>query len=647
MNTKVIILLLCVAALCSSCSSPPPGTVDWEALKGPAAREITTVFSDHFLANVVYAGLSTGDIFRSDDNGSTWAKISSIEGGARIYRFYSSVDTPAVLYAATSQGLFSSSRNKRQWTPFYIQSIPPHTAIRAMACDPWVPSVMFIGTENHGIFTSTDAGTTWTPSNGTTEGLSNATIYDIAVDFKKPDHLVASAFGLGVIVSRDAGKSWQRATPEITATGSQVCRVLMGPSGSQEILYATYAGNMARSTDGGTSWIPVRVSREGTEISSLDQSHAVPARLLAGTESGLLLSTDFGSTWRDYSGPLPHVKISGSLHALVDSTAFAYGETIGMQRTNSGGASWTTADLGLGGASFRFLTCNGSATRIYAVLTGTMLAYDVQNNLWSPMGPGLSGDTIAAVAVTGNNALSVLAATNVGAFRSTDGGHSWSQLSNKLPLLAHSLEINPAVPARILAAGEPGVFISSDRGATWKKTQPVMERFDINAFTFDATNATVIYAASRHNALITSRDGGFSWEQTRYGITTDEIATVTLDDRDRAVVYAWTPNHQAFRTLNSGLEWNRYSPPWKEQDTVVMGIDHYLPSSVVAVINNRQLLYSVNGGGTWVELPMPPAPGEISTLLWNEDAGTLYAGIRHLGLHRLHLKSIIAKRMGE
>ncbi len=645
LRNAFLVALLAVAQFPLHSTAISGGDPKWQYAAGPSAREITTIFADRFSREVLYAGLSTGEIYRSDNNGTDWVRLGLIKDEAIIHRFIATPDTPTVLYAATNVGLFRAAPGKRRWLPVQIQPLPTGNGVRSLAIDPWEPSTFYAGTESHGIVKSTDGGQNWVRINGPLSALSTATVYDLTIDFTKPNVLVSTVFGLGVIMSEDAGQSWRRLTPEFTATGSQAFRVLVGGKGGHEILYATASGNIAVSRDGGQTWSPTRIAREGGAIINVEQSSVNSSFLIAGTESGLMISTNFGSSWGDYCGSLPHVRTAGAYSGGNTSIAFAYGENIGLQRTVDGSLHWETIDKGLGGSTLKSLSANESATKIYAVMSGTILTLDPVTMLWNPMGFGIAGDTVTSTSVAGDDADYALATTNLGAFRTTDGGKGWTPLSNRIPLLPRVLTLHPKLRTRVLAANDRGIFISTDRGYTWGQSQPVTARVAVNSFTFAPTNATVIYASTANAGALITRNGGFSWENARYGISSDDIDEVSLDDQDFSVAYAWTGSHEAFRTTNGGLEWNRYAPPWSLTDTVSIAFDRFLPSSGVAIVNGKSLYYTVNGGGTWIALPMSSLPGNVSALLWNEAGGWLYAGVRHRGLYRLYLKPSIVEKL--
>ncbi len=634
-------LALCTAsALLFMGCGPGGGTVaegpEWTSMDGPRAQDVSALLLNADTASAILAGTDDGNVYVCARPGEPWANVSTIPQRARVGQFMQDPERPGNLYAATEAGLFASSNNGTTWTAISVVAETTMTVgVRALAIDPWNTAMMYTGTIHKGMRKSTDGGITWNPANEGIPGMDSADVHEIFVDPSKPDRILAIASGLGIVQSSDAGNLWSRLTAEFTVAGSAVTTLVLSRQSPSTIVYGTNAGGIRKSTDGGTTWSPTRLPSAEGNVLSLSTIPGQPEALLAGTESGLLISTDFGTSWRDITGTLPRIPLT-TMVSPDGKTLFVFGEGIGLQRSTDNGATWTEVSAGLGGATVRLVTTDEKGERVYAALRHTVLTFDSPTGSWRSASSGLSGGAITSLVVDRDSPLHLFAATSLGGFQSKDGGQTWQPATRNTRVTPMILEPHPRIRTRMLASGTQGLDVSTDKGTTWQQVKPFGAKFPISSFTFSPTNTGVIYAAASQAALM-SRDGGLVWESSRYGLQGEEIVAVTLDDRNPSVVYAWTSSGDGYRSLDAGLEWNRYTPPWKQNDTLLVAFDRYEPSSVVALVNGRDIYYSSTGGGTWFPLPSAKLDARAQSLWWNAPEAMLYVGTRAKGVYRISL----------
>ena len=637
---KALLALCTASALLFMGCGPGVGMVtegpEWSSMNGPRAQDVSALHLNADSTSAILAGTEDGNVYVCARPGEPWANLSTIQQRAKVHQFVQNPESPGNLYAATESGLFASTNNGTTWTARSVGAETTMTVgVRALAIDPWNTSMMYTGTIHKGMRRSTDGGMTWTPANDGIPGMDSADVHEILIDPSKPDRILAVASGLGVVHSSDAGNLWSRLTSEFTSTGSSVTTLVLNRQSPSTMVYGTNAGGIRKSTDGGTTWSPTRLGSAEGNVLSLSTIPGQPDALLAGTEGGLLISTDFGTSWRNISGTLPRIPLAAMV-SPDGKTFFAYGEGIGLQQSNDSGATWTDISSGLGGATVRLVTTDEKSERVYVALRHTVLTYDPATGLWRSASSGLSGGAITSLVVDRDSPLHLFAATSLGGFQSKDGGQTWQPATRNTRVTPTILEPHPRIRTRMLASGTQGLDVSTDKGTTWQQVKPFGAKFQISSFTFSPTNTGVIYAAASQAALI-SRDGGLVWESSRYGLQGEEISAVTLDDRNPSVVYAWTSSGDGYRSLDAGLEWNRYSPPWKQNDTVLVAYDRYEPSSVVALVNGQNIYYSSTGGGAWFPLPSAKLDARAQSLWWNAPEALLYVGTRAKGVYRISL----------
>jgi len=134
-----------------------------------------------------------------------------------------------------------------------------------------------------------DGGTTW--SDVTIEEAVPDSL--LGVTHLEGDHFIAyGAFGL-YFDSQDAGRTWQRHTVISEEFDRHISEVL--PIGSVLFMVAE-SGTLARSDDGGETWVALESPYEGSYFAALTTKDG--ALLAFGMRGNIYRSTDVGVTWQ-------------------------------------------------------------------------------------------------------------------------------------------------------------------------------------------------------------------------------------------------------------------------------------------------------------------------------------------------------------
>jgi len=103
-----------------------------------------------------------------------------------------------------------------------------------------------------------------------------------------------------------------------------------------------------------------------------------------------------------------------------------------------------------------------------------------------------------------------------GIWKSIDGGESWEDISNGLPVrCVMSIIINPTNPQTLYAAIGKEVYRSTDGGDSWQKLE--LQAGGLTCLALDPDNPEIIYAAGlgklSFSIIYRSTDSGDSWEE--------------------------------------------------------------------------------------------------------------------------------------
>jgi photosystem II stability/assembly factor-like uncharacterized protein len=107
----------------------------------------------------------------------------------------------------------------------------------------------WLGTEEDGVFVSTDGGRGWMRRS---EGLGPFAVYAIALHPREEGWIFIGTYDGGVFRSRDSGEIWEQRSRGLRDL--RVHSLLVLPSDPRVLLAGTLNRGLFRSTDGGDSW---------------------------------------------------------------------------------------------------------------------------------------------------------------------------------------------------------------------------------------------------------------------------------------------------------------------------------------------------------------------------------------------------------
>jgi photosystem II stability/assembly factor-like uncharacterized protein len=332
-------------------------------------------------------------------------------------------------------------------------------------------NTLWVGTAGGGVWRSRDNGTTWRSMfDGHTMSIGS-----IRVAPGDPKHIWVGTgetwarnsvgYGDGIYKSTDGGDSWTRMGLEKT---ERIARIVIHPTKPDTVVVAATGPLFAdspergvyRTTDGGKTWEKTLYVDARTGAADLAWDPQNPDVLYAtmwsvrrqawtfhsgGPGSGLYKSTDGGKTWRKLSHGLPAgdlgriaVAVSPArasrLYALVEAKETAF------YHSDDGGESWVQG--------------NNANTDV----------------IWRPFyfAHVVPDPKVIDRVYKGGLGLSV--SEDAGAkFGSASGGFGGSSFHSDV----HALWIDPKNTEFLALGTDGGVYISLDRGNTWRACQNI------------------------------------------------------------------------------------------------------------------------------------------------------------------------------
>lgn len=157
--------------------------------------------------------------------------------------------------------------------------------VSSLAAHPTDPNILYAATSGGGVWKTTDAGMTWAPL---TDQISSLASGALALDPLNPNFIlygtgeqnysIDSFYGDGLFSSADAGATWTKVASK-TQIGNYIAKVGISGSGSAVFHVCSDAGYV-RSTDGGLTWAAFKPASQW--CNDLVRSATAPSTLFAG-----------------------------------------------------------------------------------------------------------------------------------------------------------------------------------------------------------------------------------------------------------------------------------------------------------------------------------------------------------------------------
>jgi photosystem II stability/assembly factor-like uncharacterized protein len=587
-----------------------PAAGQWTT-SGPFGGTVADVAIDPGNPQVAYALTPHAGVFKSSNGGRSWSRANAGLPNDEIgFRLEVSPADPSVLYVVLSTGLYRSTDGARSWTRTPAQ---PLETVRDLDLHPTDPNTFYL-TRFREVVRSTDGGETLVPL-----AIDRHIPTALAIAPSAPQTLYG--YSSRVYVSRDAGEVWKEGNHAMNTPET----FLVDPDDA-ETVYAAGSDGLLKSTNGGKTFTWIDPWHQlADSLRHLAVAPTTPRTLYVGTfRNEVYRSFDGGASWAKTALPPLNGIRDLAVDPLAPENAIVAFQARGLARTADGGASWVESHTGLAASEIRNVAAN-------PLLPGTVLAgsewgvYRTTNGGRSWAFSGLAGRTQESFAFTRRNRNLVFAAGTDGIFRSSDGGKTWRL--RVAPPEDHQWGWGVAIApsnARVVYAGttDGTIWRSLDGGFTWQPRSTSVT-FD-GSIAVDATRPQILWVGTQQNGLRRSLDGGRTWRKLldEYaGEYHTEMDPVVIDPlRPQTVYVGW--GRTIWRTTNNGATWL----PWREGVSAsTFVVDRAHPRTFYVQRLDGRILRTVNSGATWVVLAGPLPTTGTNDLALSADGKTLHA----------------------
>lgn len=305
-------------------------------------------------------------------------------------------------------------------------------------------------------------------------------------------------------------------------------------------------------------------------------------------------------------------------HPNESEIIFATSASGGLYRSDDLGDNWTVLGTdSMPHTQLASVCVDHSNDQILYIGTGDPNYYSSGFGVWKSIDGGISwnqstngmGNRMAVrLIMDPTDYLSIVAATNGGIFKTTDGGATWvEKLANKA---FTDMKMHLSNDSILFAVTRSEFYRSADRGETWTEiTNGIAvpgggDGMGMRLAT-SAANPSVVYVGmiKDEGTIFRSDDSGLSFSTVYHNPTQSLVGYdedgggqgnynfgMCADPSDEDVVYVVA--HVVWKSTNGGVDWEKLTDWWLVVHTDMHGMEFspYYP----------EMMFNINDGGIWL-----------------------------------------------
>lgn len=602
---------------------------------------VTAIAIDPNHPDTIYVGAAQGGVWKSTDNGASWAPLTDTLTDASLAVGALAIAPNGDIYVGTGEGnnsgdsyygagILKSTDGGRTWIRLGASTFG-RSAFTKLIVSPTGSSIIAATNIGHtssstvgvrvdpgvplGVYVSTNAGNTWTLTLKATNEAS-----DVVFDPSDPSVVYTGLDG-AVYVSKDGGVTWKGPLSGGLPSSQDVGRINLGMSTSSHLtvfaaIEYTAGGNsvgaLYETIDGGTSWSPVNLPRTPRSQGGFcgdqcdyDMFVAVdptnPNTIYLGGLD-LYRTTNGGVNWADLGG------YAGFIHP--DQHAFAFSPTShstiyvgndgGVWSSSNGetcspDSCWTDLNLGLGIVQFQSIASH--PTDKTAFLGGTQdngaLLRQGASSVWTQIEGG-DGGWVGFDPKTPSTMYDTLPWVEGGLERSDDGGSNWISITasvngvdnNDKALFYVPVAMDPT-SSNTLYLGTFRLYKTTSRGNMWSLPSP---------------------------GLSFSSSGTCSVSRKE-----DCISAISVAPSNGQYVYVGTNTGKFFVSTDGGNTFTRNDQGLPSTPITRIAVDPNVPAKVYVTFSGfgtGHVFFTTNSGASWSDISsnLPDLPTHVIVL---------------------------------
>ncbi len=540
----------------------------WEQVDGPFGGQSSCITQ---CKGSLFAGSTSGGVFRSDDNGESWYHLDS-SYNMNLTALVAKGDT---LFAGTRySGLFLSPDLGKTWINVYPGDNPERREINTIKV---IDNTLYAGSFMS-VLRSADNGKTWVKINE----QSGFPVFYFCKGFTTAGnyYFACSSQGNGIIRSADKGITWQKVNNGLF--DSSVYSLVTIDS---VIFAGTYRNNVFRSTDYGVTWEQCSNGLP-KDSSSCYFLYTDGMRLFASIgKAGLCVSNDYGKSWKVLSSPLPFNPAISGMVQIDKNVYIGTGTCAGIYKISLDSMSVLPCNKGFSGHIILSLSSDKSTLLATSYYYNVSISqnngknwnsfFEEQTNTYASLVKGndlyigTNGDGIfyknittttgelekQTVDIDVSKYLDIRGFESIGRYTLACGGNEvlLRKADSESKWITSNSGITPKDYFSDLCENRGRLFLcgfdfysSDDSGSTWNLKIPRVN----GRFNTAVADGKIVYTSSDRSGVYWSIDNGETWNEP-----VSELPYVKALAVWNGVVFAGTEGGGIFYSLDSAKTW--------------------------------------------------------------------------------------------
>ncbi len=498
--------------------------------------------------------------------------------------------------------------------------------LTAIAIHPSNESVIYVGSPGGGLWKTINAGANWQPL--TDNNSTWMSIFALTIDPVNQNIVYAGTSGsAGLLKSTNAGSSW---APTGGGPSGTIRKILIHPSATN-IVFAAATNGIWRSVNAGTSWTQVHTgSKEDIEFKpdNLNIMYASGSDVYRSIDNGITWTlvgvaegiTNTGRTLVAVSPANPNyvyaVQASGSLfgrmYKSTDAGLTFTTTVVGNPASGTNYFGYETTGTGTGGQATYDMAMDVSPTNASEVYIAGIIC-------WKSVNEGTSFTAITAWSLPNsigyNHAdvhglfwinSTIYSLSDGGAFKSTDAGDNWTDISSGLGIRQFYRIANSQTNANVITGG------AQDNGSAARQASGNWVDWlgaDGMEGLVSPTDHLKLWGTSQNGALYRSVNGGNSYNGLGQPSSGQWVTPLSIHPTNETILYGgWTG---VYKSINSGTSWTNISGTTITTTLADLAVAPSDPNFIYAS-NGAALYVTTDDGATWAVRSAPSTINDIA-----------------------------------